>query len=66
MATAATVGDTSAIANADEFYADLPHPLSANIRPILEAVAGKLTEDEIDQWFIGFAWLTRGLGPIRN
>ncbi len=29
-------------------------PLSVNIRPILESVAGRLTPAEIDEWFHGF------------
>ena len=51
MATAPTIKDAVAVAENDEFV--LSHPLSVNIRPILESVAGKLTEDEIDQWFVG-------------
>ena len=51
-----------AVAAGDEFDFDLPHLLSVNIRPILESVAGKLTEDEIDQWFIGFAKANEGRG----
>ena len=31
---------------------ELTHPVSVNIKPILDSVAGKLTEDEIDQWFV--------------
>ena len=31
---------------------ELAHPVSVNIKPILDSVAGKLTEDEIDQWFV--------------
>ena len=46
--------DIAAVTDGDEsYYIELPHPLSVNIRPILESVAGKLTEDEIDQWFVG-------------
>ncbi len=37
-------------ADADDFV--LPHPVSVNIRPILESVAGRLADDEIDQWFV--------------
>ena len=51
MATAPTIKDSVTVAENDEFL--LPHPLSINIRPILESVAGKLTEEEIDQWFVG-------------
>ena len=51
----------------DVVYADyddcaLQHPLSINIRPILESVAGLLTEHEIDQWFVGLATVNEGRG----
>ena len=62
MATATAVKPPAAAPDADEFYVDLPHPLSVNIRPILESVAGKLTDDEIDQWFVGFHKLNEGRG----
>ena len=39
-----------AAADMDDFV--LPHPVSVNIRPILESVAGLLTDDEIDQRFV--------------
>ena len=45
---------------ADE--SSLPHPGYVNIRPILESVAGKLTEDEIDQWFVGLHEANEGRG----
>ena len=44
----------------DEF--ELTSPVSVNIRPILESVAGKLTDDEIDQWFVGFEQANEGRG----
>ena len=47
---AAPVADVAADADVDDF--DFPHPVSVNIRPILESVAGLLTDDEIDQWFV--------------
>ena len=47
---AAPVADVAADADVNDF--DLPHPVSVNIRPILESVAGLLTDDEIDQWFV--------------
>ena len=47
-AVAAAVADRDA--DGDDFI--LEHPLSVNIRPILESVAGLLTDDEIDQWFV--------------
>ena len=37
-------------------------PLSVNINPILESVAGKLTDEEIDQWFVDFARANEGRG----
>ena len=60
MATSPTIKDAVAVAKSDEFM--LPHPLSVNIKPILESVAGKLTDDEIDQWFVGFAQANEGRG----
>ena len=62
MATAAAVKTAPAVVDADELYADLPQPVSVNIRPILESVAGKLTDDEIDQWFVGFEQANEGRG----
>ena len=59
MATDVAVKDAVA---ADGFDADLSRPLLVNIRPILESAAGKLTEDEIDQWFVGFAAANEGRG----
>ena len=52
MATAAIIESTVAVAEADEFEFALKHPLSVNIKPILKSVAGKLTDDEIDRWFV--------------
>ena len=60
MATNVALKDIAAVDDPDDF--DLPHPLSVNIRPILESVAGKLTEDEIDQWFVGFEQANEGRG----
>ena len=31
---------------------DLTHPVSVNIKPILDSIAGKLSDDEVDQWFV--------------
>ena len=31
---------------------DLTHPVSVNIKPLIDSIAGKLTDDEIDQWFV--------------
>ena len=41
---------------------ELKRPLSVNIKPILDSVAGKLSDDEIDQWFVGFARENEGRG----
>ena len=46
----APIVETVASTEADEF--ELTHTLWVNISPILESVAGKLTDDEIDQWFV--------------
>ncbi len=62
MATDVALKEIFAVADADEFYLDLPHPLWVNIRPILESVAGKLTEHEIDQWLVGCAKANEGRG----
>ena len=59
-ATATVFKATVAETEADDF--ELTRPLSVNIRPILESVAGKLTDDEIDQWFIGFEQSNEGRG----
>ena len=37
---------------ADDAEVELTHPVSVNIKPILDSVAGKLTDEEIDQWFV--------------
>ncbi len=60
MATDAALKDIAPVDDADEFA--LPHPLSVNIRPILESVTGKLADDEIDQWFIELAKANEGRG----
>lgn len=62
MATAASVIGAALPADNDELYCDLPHPVWVNIRPILESVAGKLTDEEIDQWFVDFAQANEGRG----
>lgn len=36
--------------------------LHVSIRPILESVAGQLTDDEIDQWFVSMAKSNEGRG----
>ena len=63
MVTDVALADIAEVTNSDEsYYIDLPHPVWVNIRPILESVAGKLTEEEIDQWFVGFHELNEGRG----
>ena len=65
-----TVGIDTAIAGAgidadafdDSDECALRHPLTINIRPILESVAGLLTDDEIDQWLVGCARVNEGGG----
>ena len=47
---APVVADAAAANDAGECI--LPHPVSVNIRPILESVAGRLTDDEVDQWMV--------------
>ena len=54
------VADVVGDADGDDFI--LEHPLSVNIRPILESVAGLLTEHDIDQWFVGLAEVNEGRG----
>ena len=56
----AAVIETAPAAEPDDF--ELTHTLWVNIRPILESVAGKLTDDEIDQWFVGFYEANEGRG----
>ena len=51
-AIADTVGIDAAAVFDDSDECELRHPLSVNIRPILESVAGLLADDEIDQWFV--------------
>lgn len=41
---------------------DLQRPLSVNIRPILESVAGLLTDAEIDDWIAGLYQSNEGRG----
>ena len=60
MATIATTTQSVDPSGAEEF--ELAGPLSVNIKPILESIAGKLTDDEIDQWFVGFEKANEGRG----
>ena len=63
MVTDVALEDIAAVTDGDEScYIDLPHPLSINIRPILESVAGKLTDHEIDQWLVGCSKANEGRG----
>lgn len=49
---ATTVIPTPATTPNDDAGVDLTRPVSVNIKPILDSVSGKLTDDEIDQWFV--------------
>ena len=60
MATIAATTHSAGPIGEDGF--ELSGPLSVNIKPILESVAGKLTDDEIDQWFVGFTRANEGRG----
>ena len=60
MATIATTTQSVDPSSTEEF--ELAGPLLVNIMPLLESVAGKLTDDEIDQWFVGFARANEGRG----
>ena len=60
MTTNATVKDTVGVTDIDDF--DLPRTLVVNIKPILESVAGKLTDAEIDEWFVGLEKANEGRG----
>ena len=60
MTTNATIKDTVGVTDIDDF--DPPRTLVVNIKPILESVAGNLTDDEIDQWFVGLAKANEGRG----
>jgi hypothetical protein len=63
MVTDVALKDIAAVADGDEpCYIDLPHPLSINIRPILESVGGKLTDHEIDQWLVSCSKANEGRG----
>ena len=55
---------TVAIKDADAVRNELTPltTLSVNIRAILESVSGKLTDDEIDQWFVSMAEDNEGRG----
>lgn len=49
---ATTAVSTPVTAPTDDADVELKHSVWVNIKPILESVAGKLTDDEIDQWFV--------------
>ncbi len=58
----ATTGIIQACVEAEEEELGLPFPLRVNIKAILDSVAGKLTDDEIDRWFFGLAEANEGRG----
>ena len=60
MTTNATIKDTVGVTDIDDF--DLPRTLVVNIKPILESVAGKLTDAEIDEWFVDLDKANEGRG----
>ena len=61
MATVAIPKDVKDVAaQAGAELPELTHPVRVNIRPILESVAGKVTDDEIDQWFVEFERVNEG------
>ena len=60
MTTNATIKGTVGVTDIDDF--DLPRPLVVNIKPILESVAGKLTDAEIDEWFVDLDKANEGRG----
>ena len=60
MTTNATIKDTVGVTDTDDF--DLPLTLVVNIKPILESVAGKLTDAEIDEWFVDLDKANEGRG----
>ena len=63
MVTDVALKDIAAVTDGDEsHYIALPRPVWVNIHPILESVAGKLTDEEIDQWFVDFARANEGRG----
>ena len=54
--------DAAAVVVNDAGECILPRPVSVNIRPILESMTGRLTDDEVDQWFASFAEANEGRG----
>ena len=58
----ATTGIIQACVEAEEEELGLPFALRVNIKAILDSVAGKLTDDEIDRWFFGLAEANEGRG----
>ena len=49
---ATTAATEQVAATTSDAGGELTHPVSVNIKPILDSVAGKLTDEEIDQWFV--------------
>ena len=50
------------VVGAGAFDCKLRRALAVNIRPILDSLAGKVTDAEIDQWFVEFAQANEGRG----
>ena len=62
MTTKPKAQATSAEEYAPADWSAAMSPLSVNIGPILKSVAGKITDDEIDQWFVELARSNEGRG----
>ena len=50
------------VADWGDYDCDLPRPLRVNINPILKSVAGKLSEEAIDQWMADLYTANEGNG----
>ena len=58
--TTTTPAQNAAVGGTEDF--GLSRPLSVNIQPILESMAGLLTDAQIDEWFEGFDRANEGRG----
>ena len=61
MTTAVNI-ESDAVADWGDYDCDLPRPLRVNISPILKSVAGKLSEEAIDQWMADLYTANEGGG----